>query len=450
MGGAIFVPRNFTQLDDAPSTLTGQARKRVRVKSDETALEFYSPELIDIRDYGAVSGADSSTAINAALAAGSILIPPGIFWVDASIIAETNRMLWGCGPESILKAKANLNAAMISGTSKDKIVLNNFLLDGNQANQTSSAATGISLNGCTRVRMVYMYLTACYGHAIWIYGGSNRIKVLDSDIYDTGVASANPPRGIYSYKSRKVEFCHNTIIAANGFGITAQESSEVVINENDIEDSVNYDGMIIYNCFDVTINGNNIRNCFDSGIVLELCSEYTCNGNTIERAGYVGIYLVGSSYGTVNGNVLRDNGQNNHATFRHDIILNPSSTVSTWTASTVKALDAIVKPTTPNGFYYKCTTAGTTGASEPGAWPTTKNTTVTDGTVVWTAYPLNATHNNVSGNVCVSTTPIRTRYGIEEQTASDDYNVITNNQCFGQSIAGVQKRGANSVAANNL
>ena len=64
--------------------------------------------------------------------------------------------------------------------------------------------------------------------------------------------------------------------------------------------------------------------------------------------------------------------------------------VSTWvlstayTAGTVAAKTGHVRrPTTPNGYQYRCTTSGTSAASEP-TWPTVAGTTVADGTAVWT------------------------------------------------------------------
>lgn len=54
-----------------------------------------------------------------------------------------------------------------------------------------------------------------------------------------------------------------------------------------------------------------------------------------------------------------------------------------WLASTAYALGEAVRPTTRNGFAYECTTAGTSGGSEP-TWPTTPGNTVNDGTAVWT------------------------------------------------------------------
>lgn len=61
----------------------------------------------------------------------------------------------------------------------------------------------------------------------------------------------------------------------------------------------------------------------------------------------------------------------------------------TWQANKDYVVSQHILPTTPNGHKYKCTTAGTSGASEP-TWPLdaddipTIGGTVTDGTVVWT------------------------------------------------------------------
>jgi hypothetical protein len=58
-------------------------------------------------------------------------------------------------------------------------------------------------------------------------------------------------------------------------------------------------------------------------------------------------------------------------------------TATTWAASTAYSLGDYVKPTSENGYCYECTTAGTSGASEP-TWPTTPGQTVADNTVIWT------------------------------------------------------------------
>lgn len=58
-----------------------------------------------------------------------------------------------------------------------------------------------------------------------------------------------------------------------------------------------------------------------------------------------------------------------------------------WKASTVYAVGDEVHPTTNNGYYYKCSTAGTSHTTEP-TWGTTVGGTTSEGggTVVWTCY----------------------------------------------------------------
>jgi phage tail sheath gpL-like len=60
-----------------------------------------------------------------------------------------------------------------------------------------------------------------------------------------------------------------------------------------------------------------------------------------------------------------------------------SITGPTWATLTAELVGQYVVPTTANGYFYKCTVAGTTGASQP-SWPSTVGTTVADGTVTWT------------------------------------------------------------------
>ncbi len=61
----------------------------------------------------------------------------------------------------------------------------------------------------------------------------------------------------------------------------------------------------------------------------------------------------------------------------------PIPVPSTWKKNTAYVLGNYVEPITNNGHSYICTTAGTSGATEP-AFPTGVGATVNDGSVVWT------------------------------------------------------------------
>jgi hypothetical protein len=54
-----------------------------------------------------------------------------------------------------------------------------------------------------------------------------------------------------------------------------------------------------------------------------------------------------------------------------------------WAESVAATAGQYVSPTTANGHLYVCTTAGTTGTTQP-TWPTGIGSTVVDGTVTWT------------------------------------------------------------------
>ncbi len=56
-----------------------------------------------------------------------------------------------------------------------------------------------------------------------------------------------------------------------------------------------------------------------------------------------------------------------------------------WSAAASKSLGDMVRPTSANGAWFRCTTAGTTAGSEPSPWDTDHGDTTADNTVVWTA-----------------------------------------------------------------
>ncbi len=94
-------------------------------------------------------------------------------------------------------------------------------------------------------------------------------------------------------------------------------------------------------------------------------------------------------------------------------VYTPATVPSDWVASTVYSLNDRVKPTTPNGHYYKCTSAGTSDSSEP-TWPTTSGSTVVDNTATWTEDNPAIQIHNVTDAVDMLSTKIT----IEE----DEYN----------------------------
>lgn len=55
---------------------------------------------------------------------------------------------------------------------------------------------------------------------------------------------------------------------------------------------------------------------------------------------------------------------------------------TTWTLSNAYTVGQAVIPTSANGYLYICTTAGTSGSTQP-TWPTIVGSTVVDGTAVW-------------------------------------------------------------------
>lgn len=80
-----------------------------------------------------------------------------------------------------------------------------------------------------------------------------------------------------------------------------------------------------------------------------------------------------------------------------------------WQATTAYVLKDFVQPLTPDGFFYECTTAGTSGASEP-SWPAVLGNTIADGSVVWTCRAIGVEFDSdgTDGKINVTIDPTET------------------------------------------
>lgn len=71
----------------------------------------------------------------------------------------------------------------------------------------------------------------------------------------------------------------------------------------------------------------------------------------------------------------------------NNITLTPTRILPVWVASTAYVLGQNVRPTVDNNYRYVCSTAGTTGASEP-TWSTGVGSFTTSGTAIFEAISL--------------------------------------------------------------
>lgn len=121
--------------------------------------------------------------------------------------------------------------------------------------------------------------------------------------------------------------------------------------------------------------------------------QWELKSNTVINRPAAPLSIGGGTYTTVmtaspwtdnTGGFTHELGFNGSDVF-HRSTTNQLSSTHPWPANTAQVLTTNCTPSVANGFFYRCTTAGTTGTTEP-VWPTTAGATVTDGTVVWTAY----------------------------------------------------------------
>jgi parallel beta-helix repeat protein len=303
---------------------------------------------------------------------GTIVLREGTYIIDGTINLNDNITLTGSGAKTVvyLKNSTNTTMNMISTNGDDKVVISNFTLDGNKANQSSGTIHGILIqtsgsgSGATAVPGTEVYgmtlqntehdgiemLTALNSKihdnhfiatgawSVWIGAASANVTVSNNTIQgsgfggvatdgsggtdpDTITVSGNliegtTEQGIEIAYSARVNVTGNVIRDAGLAGIGIVSSDSITVADNtifDINNGGSNDGIEVTaptgSSTSISVLNNNIRNVEDYGIRLDDDVAYsTVSGNIIRDSGVHGIYATNTDDSNISNNTIRDSG----------------------------------------------------------------------------------------------------------------------------------------------
>ncbi|MDK1104018.1 MAG: phage tail fiber protein [Actinomycetota bacterium] len=163
-------------------------------------------------------------------------------------------------------------------------------------------------------------------------------------------------------------------IAGNATAIT-NLTADVVANDGDI--AVNVTAITDLDAEIVTVDGR--VDSANINISANVSAISDSEDDIVALFAHYGVTLNVNGY--ITGFALNNDGETGDFVIVSDkfAIVTPDTL---WTATAAKSLGDMVRPTTSNDRVFKCTTAGTTGASEP-TWDTVIGNDTNDGSVVW-------------------------------------------------------------------
>lgn len=267
------------------------------VKANWPVLDL---DVFDIRKYGAVANdpsIDSKEAIQAAVDAAnakylvtgamqSVYIPPGVFWVGARAITNTDELtqngivsvqmrsgvrLYGTGT---LKALPNLYGAgayfRIIGSDRgariSNVILEGFGLDGNRNNQVASTqCSNIVLEVSNNIRVEGVRSVEANGNGMMI-------------------------RGRYPDTATNIRISNCYVYGCNSIGIQSSQFNGLVIADNTVDTTAN-------NCIDV-YGDTGVSGSVSNGV------NFSITGNTVRNSEVCGIFPETVANGVVSGNSI--------------------------------------------------------------------------------------------------------------------------------------------------
>lgn len=167
---------------------------------------------------------------------------------------------------------------------------------------------------------------------------------------------------------------NDAAIAANASAITSL-TTDVESNDGDI--SANVSSISTLDAEITTVDGR--VDSANVNIATNVSAISNSETDITDLYAHYGVTLDVNGY--ITGFSLNNDGQTGAFVIVADkfAIVTPNTP---WTATASKSIGDMVRPTTPNSRVFKCTTAGTTGSSEP-TWDTVVGNDTTDNDIVW-------------------------------------------------------------------
>jgi len=411
----------FIELDDAPSSYTGQASKAVQVKSTEDGLEFQTiisgkrtatkivaanDSLDKSRADYVCDGVNDEVEINQAFSdlgttGGTVKLLEGTYNLGGNIVPSSGSILSGVSRD---KTIINCGAYRIDAGLNTGILYENLAI---QNSTNNSGALNIQGNGNQIVR-----------NCSFSGNSSNDIQVNNSNgtVLIEGCTFASEI-GIYFSNCWGAEVIGNHFLRKVGggskisFNVNAS-GSQVTIIGNHFESQ----GVAINHLasLPLIISGNIFFSSDTAGCgSINVMGKYTVITNNIfeKTYGNPAVLIDGGSYCNISNNIFKECKQ-------EAIKLN-------------KASHCIVAN---NDIYANGQEANNTYAA----------ILLTDNGTTFSTY------NIVNSNRIRSNTTNKPSYGIRENATGDDYNLVYGNIVTDCVTAQISLQGANSVRANNI